>query len=121
MRTLRAAVVAASLALAAMTHAVPAGAQSYSDILGRWCGDRSNRYVTILDFMADSFSVTWQDTNDRRVHRIIRYELGPGTIRVHWYNGNTATWTEYGEFSPDGQRMLQLPTRGTPLYIFYRC
>ena len=121
MKTIRAAVAAVGLALVALMQAAPTGAQSYSNILGRWCGDRANRYVTILDFMPDSFSVTWRDTNQRRVNRVIRYELGPGTIRVHWYNGNTATWTEYGEFSPDGQRMLQLPSEGSPLYIFYRC
>jgi hypothetical protein len=121
MKMIRTSVVAASLALVALIHADPTGAQSYSDILGRWCGDRSNRYLTILHFMPESFSVTWRDTNQQKVHRVIRYELGSGTIRVHWYNGDVATSTEYGEFSRDGQRMLQLPSGGSPLYIFYRC
>jgi hypothetical protein len=121
MTMVRAGAAACLIVAALICAGSAAGAASYSDILGRWCGDRSNRFVTVLDFRPESFVVTWPDTNQKRSITIIRYEFGPGTVRVHWLNGNTPTWTEYGEFSPDGQRMLQLPTRGLPTYIFYRC
>jgi hypothetical protein len=112
--------LALSLAMLTLAHAVPAATTSYEDILGRWCGDRSNKYLTILDFMRDSFSVTWRDTNRSRVFRIIRYEFRPRTVKVRWVNlDEKETWTEYGDFM--GDAMLQLPHQGAPTYVFRRC
>jgi hypothetical protein len=89
------------------------------DLFGRWCGASTNKFVTNLHFEPDQFSVTWRDTNERKVHRVLRYELHGSQIRVIWINGSTETWTEYGDFR--GNTMHQMPNGGAPLYVFTRC
>ena len=88
-------------------------------LLGKWCGDRSNKYVTILHFERDRFSVTWLDTYARKAHTVVRYELLGSAIRVIWINNGMETYTDYGNFR--GDTMEQLPLPGQPLYIFRRC
>jgi hypothetical protein len=103
--------VAWSAAAAAQPH------EGY--LLGKWCGDRSNKYVTTLYFERNRFSITWQDTYPRRVNTVVRYELMGPAIRVIWINNGRETYTDYGNFR--GDTMEQLPIAGFPLYIFRRC
>ena len=112
-----------SLAIVALACAAPAAALSHSNLLGQWCGDKSNPVVTKVNFAQKAFTTVWPQANNRTKTRPIqRYEFAETTITVN-YVGEDAkeVFVVYGEFSRDGRRMAQLPGHGVPRYAFYRC
>ena len=118
---IRGAALGLGLAIVAVAHAVPAAAETEQHILGAWCGYGNNRVPITYDFYHDYFTVTWHDNNEQKTFRITRFEDFPRKVKVHWLNGNNLTWTEFGEFTPDGREMLQLPNEAGPLRVFQRC
>src|SRR5262249_28047144 len=96
---------AASLIALAVCTAPSSWALSFSDIAGQWC----NSEDTVV-FGLNSITTTMKD-GSTDIAVIEDWDFRNGTARVIWHKEDGWRWgTDYGEFSADGQRMVQLPT-----------
>ena len=100
----------------------PAAAYRFEDLEGKWCGDEKNKFVTNQIITRDTLTIVHRnDNNATRRFPVISFEILPNRIRLNYRFNDRNTFVEYGNFSPDFQSMIQLPTTEGPTYYFTRC
>jgi len=109
--------------LAAMTWTIvtlagtDATALTYNDIYGKWCSSGGSEH-----FAQHSLTVVRASDGARIVFRIDSYEFSDTRVTVNWIDAKKKkVFTEFGEFSSDGERMVQLPNENGPRRLFQRC
>ena len=96
-------IVAASLALAAMSSEVSAERLTYNDILGDWC-DNNAKYSFTRDRLTMSFPTARAQM--QVVRKIRRYDFSEEWVSVLFHPGGSLI---FAEFSLDGRTMAQQP------------
>ncbi len=110
------------MVLALLAGISPAAAYRFEDLEGKWCGDEKNKFVTNQIITRDSLTIVHRnDNNATRRFQVIGFEILPNRIRLNYRFNDRNTFVEYGNFSPDFQSMIQLPTTEGPTYYFTRC
>ena len=114
MTFIRTTFLAAILTTAFALHAY---ALSFENIAGKWCGEASD-YI----FSRDTLVVVFPDGSPMRRFKVTSYNYSGGNVTMIWINGKgKETYTDFNEFSSDGQRMVQLQTDVSPRRTFHRC
>ncbi len=116
------ALLGSALLLTLLTTVTPAAAYRFENLQGKWCGDESNKFVTNQIITRDTLTVVHRNNNNAtRRFPVLRVETFPNRIRLHYRFDTRDTFVDYGNFSPDFQSMVQLPTTDGPTYFFRRC
>jgi hypothetical protein len=92
---------------------------SYTDILGRWCGDSAD-----YDFTPQALTVIFHAGNASKPLRVQRYEFSESWVMIWWERDGKLLSTAFAEFSADRSTMVQLAnTSGDygPRRVFRRC
>ncbi len=109
------AIVASAIAAVAFSgRAAPA--LGFQDIAGKWCGSASS-----YAFARETLTVVLLSDNSQRVYPIDSYAYDDAVVTVTWERGDEQLITEFGEFSADGQSMVQLENDVGPRREFHRC
>ena len=117
MRTnLRPIAMASIVATAVALSCVNAVALSEADIIGNWCGTESNYAIN-----RTSMIVIRNSDNARLAFDVLKIENRTATLLVQWRLQGRVGGTEFGEFSADGLKMVQLPNARGPRREFRRC
>lgn len=103
-------------AILTMVFALHAYAVSFESIAGKWCGE-----VTNYTFSRDILVVDFADGSPPVKFKVISYEYSGGNVTMHWINKGQNTYTDFNEFSADGQTMVQNKTDVGPRRSFHRC
>jgi hypothetical protein len=93
-------------------------AVEFKDLAGKWCTTGGTEQFDRKNLIAIPTG-----TNDRRIYPIVRFDFNDTTVTVVWKDksdGESHT-TEFGEFSADRRRMVQLPNEKGPRREFRRC
>jgi hypothetical protein len=107
-----------------------AGALSYANILGKWCGVNSNPNLTNYLFTRDKLTVTHLSSGKTTVLKLDSYDFSDAVVVVHYFAksatsggtpGKEKVDVTFGEFSADGKIMVQVKTSGSEAYRFVRC
>jgi hypothetical protein len=94
-----------------------AAALTFEDIAGKWCTAGGSE-----QFDREHLIAVVAGTNERRDFAILDYEFQADLIRVTWRNEKgERVHTDFAEFSPDGQNMVQLQNNAGPRRPFRRC
>ncbi len=118
----RNAIFALAVGFALMVPSGPASALSEADILGTWCGAKSNSNLTNYTITRNTLTVTYFPANTQRVFPITSFDFSSDVVTMNWkLADNDERWTKFGEFSPDRRSMMQLASEAGPRYDFYRC
>ena len=91
-------------------------AVSFENIAGKWCGEATN-----YTFSHDTLIVDFVNGSPPMRFEVTRYEYSGGNVTVHWINEGEKTYTDFNEFSADGQTMVQMKTNVGPRRPFHRC
>ena len=104
------------VAAAAAVTAADARSLSARALYGKWCSSGGSE-----QFDDDTLTaVTRSGTRHR--FKITRYEVTPDTVIVHWINDKgERVSTDFGEFSADRDRMVQMRNEDGPRREFHRC
>jgi hypothetical protein len=94
-----------------------ADALSRKDIYGKWCSTGGSEW-----FSRDKLIAVRASDHVRIVFKISRYDFDDKTVKVYWTDteGNDMV-TNFGEFSADRRRMVQLKIDAGPRREFHRC
>jgi hypothetical protein len=107
-------------------------AQSENPLIGLWCGQPGNPYLTNLRFTSSELIVISRDNGSRKTFRIQKYEpRGPYEMVVHYYGSSsnekggtpgtdTVFMALYERISADGSTMWQA-AGVNPAYAYKRC
>jgi hypothetical protein len=93
-----------------------AGATTYEDIAGQWCGD-----VTDYVFTPDTLTVKFHDNRPANVFKITKYTYTDDSVRIHWLNGADELVMAFAEFNSSHTAMAQQETDDKPRRAFHRC
>jgi hypothetical protein len=127
---LRNLVIGLAFAIAAITCSKSAVALTYDNIIGTWCGAKSNPNWTNQLIARNTLTVVHLPGNSRVVLNIDHFEFTDTTATIHYYSagpseggtpGKVLTRVLYGDFSADGRTMIQQPSKAGGLYRFTRC
>jgi hypothetical protein len=107
-----------AVVLAVVGAAGPALALSESDIVGKWCGSETN-----YDIGRKTLTVTWRSDNGRKRFVVDRFAFTDVDVIMYWRrSGNEELLsTQFGEFSSDRRRMIQIRNEAGPRREFRRC
>ena len=113
---LRTIVVAVIVVIAAIAVFSEAQALSARSLYGKWCTAGGS------EEFGDTSLIAIPRSGERHRFRIREYEVGRDAVTVHWTNGKGEhVSTDFGEFSADGKRMVQLRNEEGPRREFRRC
>jgi hypothetical protein len=109
--------------VAAVTASAPAAALTYADILGGWCGVRSNPNRTNYTFTRKTLTVTFLPGRTKKVFKVDNYDFSDtGTVTLfYWQARDERRQVHFGDFSSDGREMFQQSSEAGGLYRFVRC
>jgi hypothetical protein len=93
-----------------------AGATTYKDIAGQWCGD-----VTDYVFTPDALTVKFHDRRPANVFKITKYTYTDNSVRIDWLNGAKESVTVFAEFVGNNTKMAQQQNGDKPRRPFHRC
>jgi hypothetical protein len=93
-----------------------ASAASEADILGKWCGTESSYAIG-----SKAMVVTRHSDSAQLIFEIVKIEPREQSVLVQWRLQGRLGGTEFGEFSTDGLRMVQLANIRGPRREFRRC
>jgi hypothetical protein len=93
-----------------------AGATTYEDIAGQWCGD-----VTDYVFTPDTLTVKFHDNRPANVFKITKYAYTDDSVRISWLNGADELVMAFAEFNGSHTAMAQQENEGKPRRAFHRC
>lgn len=95
-----------------------AAALEYKNIAGKWCTRGGSEQFDRKNLIAMP-----SGTNARRIYPIVRFDFSAKKVTVEWKDTkkNETYTTDFGEFSADGRRMVQLPNERGPRREFHRC
>jgi hypothetical protein len=106
----------AALAIGALS-CTGAAALSFEDISGKWCTSGGSE-----QFDREHLIAVVAGTGEKREFAIVDYDFGADMIRVTWRNEKgERVHTDFAEFTPDGQKMVQLKNDAGPRRPFRRC
>ena len=92
-----------------------AGATTYKDIAGQWCGD-----VTDYIFTPDTLTVKFHDNRPSNEFKITKYTYTKDGVRIDWVNADgKESVTIFAEFG--GNKMAQQKNDDKPRRPFHRC
>ena len=91
-----------------------AGATTYKDIAGQWCGD-----VTDYVFTPRTLTVKFHNGRPANVFKITTYTYTNSSVRIDWLNGAKESVTVFAEFG--GNKMAQQGSGDKPRRPFHRC
>ena len=96
----------------------PALALSESDILGKWCGSETNYNIG-----SKTLTVTWRSDNERKKFVVDRFAFTDVDVMMYWRRSANEKLlsTQFGEFSADRRRMIQIRNEAGPRREFRRC
>lgn len=103
--------VALLVGLAGAAHAL-----SYKNIGGTWCGLTTN-----YEFTHDLLIVTFLDGSPTKRFTVTSYDYHGDVITMHWLSDGEKLYTEFSEFSSDGNTMAQVKSNVGPRRPFHRC
>lgn len=113
---LRAIIAAAIVAIAAAAAFNEAQALSARSLYGKWCTAGGSEEFD------DNYLTAIPRSGERHRFRISEYEVVRNTVTVYWTNGKgERVSTDFGEFSTDGKRMVQMRNESGPRREFRRC
>jgi len=128
---IRNAILACAVTLVLAATSFPVAALSAKDILGQWCGERSNPNWTNVEFTETRLIVTRLPGKSVKSFKIRSYDYSDDLVTVHYTAGddegggtpgNSRQFrVEYGHFSSDGTSMNQEPNEAGGRYRFNRC
>jgi hypothetical protein len=107
-----------------------AGALTYNDILGRWCGAKTNPNWTNLLVARDKLTITHLPGKVVNVLKIDHFSFTETQMTIHYFaagalegvRGKNLFHVDYGNLSADGKSMVQLHNEVQPSdYNFTRC
>ena len=94
-----------------------AGAMTYKDIAGQWCGD-----VTDYVFTPDTLTVKFHDSRPANVFKITKYTYNNNSVRIDWLNdAGKESVTVFAEFVGNSTTMAQQQNGDKPRRAFHRC
>ena len=93
-----------------------AGATTYKDIAGQWCGD-----VTDYVFTPRTLTVKFHNGRPANVFKITTYTYTNSSVRIDWLNGDEELITVFAEFSGNKTTMAQQGSGDKPRRAFHRC
>jgi hypothetical protein len=93
-----------------------AGATTYEDIAGQWCGD-----VTDYVFTPDTLTVKFHDNRPANAFKITKYAYTDDSVRISWLNGADELVMAFAEFNGSHTAMAQQENEGKPRRAFHRC
>jgi hypothetical protein len=96
----------------------PVLALSESDILGKWCGSETN-----YDIGRKTLAVTWRSDNERKRFVVDRFAFTDVDVIMYWRRSANEGLlsTQFGEFSDNRRRMIQIRNDAGPRREFRRC
>ena len=93
-----------------------AGATTYKDIAGQWCGD-----VTDYVFTPNALTIKFHDGRPDNVFKITKYTYTNDSVRINWLNGADELVMVFAEFSGNKTAMAQQENEDKPRRAFHRC
>jgi hypothetical protein len=107
-----------AIVLAAAAAAGPALALSESDIIGTWCGSETNYTIG-----RKTLTVTWRSDKGRKSFIVDRFAFTEVDVVMYWRRDSETELlsTQFGEFSSDRRRMIQIRNEAGPRREFRRC
>ena len=95
-----------------------AGAVTYKDIAGQWCGD-----VTDYVFTPSTLTVKFHDGRPANAFKITKYTYTRDGVRIDWVNSaGEGSVTVFAEFSGGAPTtMVQQQNGDKPRRSFHRC
>jgi hypothetical protein len=123
-------VIGLAFAMATVTYSKSAVALTYDNIIGTWCGAKTNPNRTNQLIARATLTVVHLPENSRVVLKIDHFEFTDTTVTIHYFSagpseggtpGKVLTSVDYGDFSADGKTMVQKPSSAGGLYRFARC
>jgi hypothetical protein len=94
-----------------------AAALTFESIAGKWCTAGGSEQFDRNNLIAIPAS-----SRERRVYPIVRYDFTDTEVTVTWKDAKGENvHTDFGEFSADGRRMVQLANEAGPRREFRRC
>jgi len=107
------AVIAIVLLAGAMSDA---GAMTFNDIAGQWCGE-----VTDDTFTPQTLTVKFHNGNPTKVFKVTKYTYTNDSVSMHWKSSDDKEFvTTFAEFTNDGT-MAQQKNDAGPRRQFKRC
>lgn len=104
------------VAAAAAVTAADARSLSARAIYGKWCTSGGSEHFD------DDYLTAVTRSGTRHRFKITRYEVTPDKVIVHWINDKgERVSTDFGEFSEERDRMVQLRNEDGPRREFHRC
>jgi len=105
-----------------------ADALAYEDILGKWCGTRTNPNWVNLMISRDELVITHLPNKTKNVLKIDHFEFGDTAVTLHYFAagalngvaGSNLFQVSYGEFGADGKTMVQLHNSVQPRDAYYK-
>jgi hypothetical protein len=130
---LRSFVIGLAFAMATVTSTKSAVAMTYDNIIGTWCGAKTNPNWTNQLIARTTLTIVHLPENSKVILKIDHFEFTDTNVTIHYYAapgkqgggtpGNKLTQVMYGDFSADGKTMVQGASgiAGTGQYHFTRC
>jgi len=85
-------------------------------LYGKWCTSGGTEEFD------DNYLTAITRSGTRHRFKIRRYEVSDDIVTVHWNNGKgEEVSTDFGEFSEDRSRMVQMRNEEGPRREFHRC
>ncbi len=92
------------------------GVASFEKIAGKWCGTTTN-----YTFARDSLTVVFLNGERTKQFKVTGYDYVGRMVVMHWVSDGKTLYTEFSEFSADGNEMAQLKNNVGPRRPFHRC
>ncbi len=101
---------------------------TYKDILGKWCGTKSNPNWVNLTISRDELAIVHLPNKAKNVLKIDHFEFGDSAVTLHYYAagalngvpGSNLFQVSYGEFGADDKTMVQLHNTVQPRDAYYK-
>jgi len=126
---LRRLLIASVLATASVASgSAVADALAYKDILGKWCGTKTNPNWVNLMITRDELTITHLPNKTRNVLKIDHFEFSDTAVTLDFFAagalngvpGSNLFQVSYGDFGADGKTMVQLHNTVQPRDAYYK-
>jgi hypothetical protein len=130
---LRGFVIGLAFAMAAVTCSKSAVALTYDDILGTWCGAKTNPDWTNQLIARTTLTVVHLPQNSRTILKIDHFDFTDAIVTIYYLSagrsqqsgtgipGKVLTQVRYGDFGPNDKTMVQKSSDIGGAYHFTRC
>lgn len=121
--------IAAALATASLASGSAVAEElTYKDILGKWCGNKSNPNWVNLIITRDELAIVHLPNKARNVLKIDHFEFSDTGVTLHYFAagalngvpGSNLFQVSYGDFGAGGKTMVQLHNTVQPRDAHYK-